>query len=129
MAKSIRLKNNVYLASSGIRIETFTPTFNNEYVYDTDLDYVCFKIGNLVFIQINTIAFKKDIPNLTEIITNIPATNMMRIGYLLGRNNDTYPLRIDVSGTTIRTHWTTVFYGSSSNIQYSGLIIYTTNSQ
>ena len=57
MAKSIRLKNDVYLDSKSIHIEKITGTFDFNNVANYDLDFFFIRIGNFVFLKFNTITF------------------------------------------------------------------------
>lgn len=138
MSKSIKFKNNNYLDSSSIvhkrkklsdilEQSTIQLTFNEEYVYLTDLGYSCFKIGRLVFLDIYCIAFKKEVPNYTWLISGLPKINTYPTFYLNGG--------VTASGTTARcsitpegrvqTHWgSPTSYGDSANKQYYGTIIY-----
>ena len=48
-------------------------TFNEEYVYSSDLQSDCFKIGKMVFLNIHTIAFKKGFEESgTQFISGLP---------------------------------------------------------
>ena len=128
MPRSIRFSNDTYLDSkSGIRIKRLYPTFDSEYVYtNQDFGYIAFQIGRLVFIFIQSIAFKKEIGNFVPFITGLPIPTDYNIEYLLGSN--TMPsIRVSITNGVVQTHWTVVEYGDSANKQYSGLLVYETN--
>ena len=129
MSKSIKLKNNIFLDCRSLYMKFYTLSFNSDYVYSADLDYICFRIGNIVILKINTIAFKANMPNYTPFITGLPTANGYIISYLFGGNASVgKTLRIDISYNLVQTHWTgDNDYGDSPNKQYSGMIIYTTS--
>lgn len=141
MSKSIKLKDNNYLDSSSIvynrqklsdilDIQTILLSVNTDYVYLNDLQYICFKIGKLVILNIQTLAFKKEIPNYQEIIYGLPKPINSIAFCLYGGNaasGNTVRLAINTNGN-IQTHWSpTVLYGDSANTQYGGIFIYKTN--
>lgn len=124
-----KCKENNKLLNEILKPQSIQLTFNEEYVYSSDLGYMCFKIGNLVFLNIYTIAFKKEVPNFTWLIEGLPKTNTYPIFYLNGG--------CTASGTTARcsiteqgraqTFWgAPTSYGDSANKQYYGTIIYRT---
>ena len=144
MSKSLKLKDNNYLDSSSImhhrksledilNIETISLYVNEDYVYLSDLQYMCVKIGKLVILNIRTLAFKQEIPNYQEIIYGLPKPSEYTIVYLYGGNGAsgaTMRLGISDNGNSgvIKTHWSpSPIYGDSANNQYGGTIIYKTN--
>lgn len=115
----------------GLTISPIQLTFNDNYVYSSDRQYNCFRIGRMVFLQIYHMAFKS-IPEHGEyIIYGLPKpVNGSNIFYLYGGNL--------AKGDTCRCYqsWDTgdilVYYGSpshagdSANNQYAGILIYET---
>lgn len=142
MSKSIKFKNDNYLDSTSIvhnrqllsdilNIQEIPINFNTDYIYLSDLQYICVKIGKLVILNIHTIAFKQLIPNSQSLITGLPCTlGNNIIFYLFGGNGasgQTLRLALIENGN-IQTHWAPdVVYGDSSNKQYSGILIYKTS--
>lgn len=112
-----------------LKIKNINLTINTDYVYSTDLDYTCIKIGNVVFLSINTIAFKVgDIPNYGVLLSNLPKPSTAHIFYLAPRSaGEHFRVSINPDGQLAR-HWTVdPEHGDSANKQYHGLIIYFTN--
>ena len=113
-----------------LKTKNINLTINTDYVYSTDWDYNCMKIGNVVFLSINTIAFTVgDIPNYGVLLSNLPKPSAEHIFLLAPRhaNIGHFRVRINLNGQLVR-HWTgDPEYGSSSNNQYNGSIIYFTN--
>lgn len=113
-----------------LKTENINLTINTDYVYSTDWDYNCMKIGNVVFLSINTIAFKVgDIPNDGVILSNLPKPSTEHIFLLAPRyaNIEKFRVYLSQNGQLIR-HWTgDPQYGDSANKQYGGTIIYLTN--
>ena len=140
MAKSIKLKNDNYWDTKGIMynkeklsdildIKTILLSFNSEYVYSTDLEYMCVKIGKLVILNIRTIAFKQSVPNSKIFITGLPKPiTGYNIFYLYcGFLCDACRCALTSNGD-IQIHWgSPTEFGDSSNKQYGGTIIYKTN--
>lgn len=142
MSKSIILKNNTFWDSKGIvynkeklsdilDIKTISLNFNSDYVYSTDLEYMCVKIGKLVILNIRTIAFKQAVPNYQIFITDLPKPiNGYSIFYLYGGSSSACKMcRCALTSTgNIQIHWGSPSeFGNSSNAQYGGTIIYKTN--
>lgn len=113
-----------------LKTKNINLTINTDYVYSTDWDYSCVKIGNVVFLSINTIAFKVgNIPNFSVLLSNLPKPSTEAIFYLAPRhaNIDDFRVRITQNGQ-LASHWTAdPEYGDSANNQYHGSIIYFTN--
>lgn len=138
MSKSIKLHDNNYWDSSSVvynkqplsdilDIQTIPLRFNFDYVYETDLQYTCVKIGKLVILNIHTIGFKQEIPNYQEIIYGLPKPVEYKILSLQGGNSATgNSLRLAINGNAnIQTHWSPVaLCGDSANYQYGGIFIY-----
>lgn len=107
-----------------------TLTFNYNYVYSEDLQYICIKIGNVVLLNINEIAFTQDTPNDTLIISGLPRPKQKVIFSLIGNNSakgDTVRLRILNTTGEIYIHYgKPAHYGASSTKQYSGFVLYET---
>lgn len=106
-------------------------TFNDNYVYSSDRQYNCFRIGKMVFLQIYHMAFKSSPEHGEYIIYGLPKpVNGSNIFCLYGGNL--------AKGDTCRCYqsWDTgdilVYYGSpshtgdSANNQYAGILIYET---
>lgn len=110
-------------------MEPINISFNEEYVYSSDLNYICFKIGNIVFLNIHAIAFKKDIPHGAIIISNLPKAASDIIAYLYGGLNakgDTSRVTINTNGNMNIHYGSPLYYGDSASNQYSTTIIYKT---
>lgn len=104
-------------------------SINEEYVYSSDLNYICFRIGNMVFLNICTIAFKKEVPHSATIISNLPKTANDVAAYLYGgltAKGDTARVIINASGNMNVHYGSPSYYGDSSNNQYGTTIIYET---
>lgn len=113
-----------------LKTKNINLTINTDYVYSKDWDYSCVKIGNVVFLFINTIAFKVgDIPNYGVLLSNLPKPSTGHIFYLAPSHTNIDPFRVSINknGQLIR-HWTSnPDYGDSPSKQYYGSIIYFTN--
>lgn len=112
--------------------QKITLSFNTTYVYSTDLDYICFKLGNLVFLFINILAFKvgtiADFPNFSVIISGLPRPAQNRFFYLQpsGKSDNKFRASITTEGN-MKRHWSAdPVYGDTQNKQYSGCIVYET---
>lgn len=105
-------------------------TFNEDYVYLTDLQYTCVKIGKLVILNFYVIAFKQLIPNFQSLVTGLPKPNEAIVFYLNGGNSasgSTLRLSIATDGI-IHSHYASdVVYGDSASNQYNGILIYKTS--
>lgn len=112
-----------------LKTKNINLTINTDYVYSTDWDYNCMKIGNVVFLSINTIAFKvEDIPNYGVLLSNLPKPINEHIFLLIPRNTgNSFRVRINGSGNLVRHYSSHPEYGNSANKQYGGTIIYFTN--
>ncbi len=141
MSKSIKLKNNTYIDSKGVahnkqtlynilHTSNINLTFNSQYVYDTDLDYNCLKIGNIVILSINTMGFKtNNIENYGVIASGLPKPTATHRFHLFPNNGtaNSFRVHIDTDGR-IKRHWTSdPIYGDSANKQYNGCLVYLTN--
>lgn len=112
--------------------QKITLSFNTTYVYSTDLDYTCFRLGKLVFLFINTLAFKvgaiADFPNYSVIISGLPRPAQYRFCYLQpsGKSDNKFRASISTEGN-MKRHWSAdPVYGDTQNRQYSGCIVYET---
>ena len=113
-----------------LKTENINLTINTDYVYSIDWDYTCIKIGNIVFLSINTIAFKVgDIPNFGVFLSNLPKPSTGHIFYLAPRhaNIEHFRVAINQNGQLVRHYTIDPEHGISSENQYHGLIIYFTN--
>lgn len=113
-----------------LKTKNINLTINTDYVYSTDLDYNCMKIGNVVFLSINTIAFKVgDIPNAGVLLSNLPKPSKGHVFYLAPRhaNIENFRVSINQNGQLVKHYSVNPEYGDSSNNQYNGSIIYFTN--
>lgn len=141
MSKSIKLKNETYLDSSSIvhnkeklsdilNTESITLTFNEEYVYSTDREYYCLKIGKVIFLNIRTIAFKKGFEKTTQFISGLPKPRAYLIFYLHGgmeASGTALRCGITAEGTICNHYSSPTGVGDSANRQYGGTLIYLTN--
>ena len=142
MSKSIKLKNDTYIDSSSIvhnkeklsdilNTESRILTFNEEYVYSTDLEYYCLKIGKVVFLNIRTIAFKKGFEKTgTQFISGLPKPSTYLIFYLYGgaeASGTALRCAITPEGTIVNHYSIALGVGDSANRQYGGTLIYLTN--
>lgn len=104
-------------------------SFDHNYVYSSDLDYLCLKIGKMVILNIYAIAFITAMDNYVPFISGLPKPTNYRVFYMQGGSA--------ASGTTarcaltgegkIQTHWgSPTQYGDSGNKQYSCTLIYET---
>ena len=107
----------------------YTLSVNDTYVYSNDFDYSCVRIGKIVILNINTIAFKSDIPNYTWFISGLPTPSTYKIGYLIPSWPGYNRVRFGISNNTLQTHWSATInlVNDSANNQYTGTIIYITN--
>lgn len=128
-AKSYVPYLNLEEVQKKLLMEPINISFNEEYVYSSDLNYICFKIGNIVFLNIHAIAFKKDIPHGAIIISNLPKAASDIIAYLYGGLNakgDTSRVTINTNGNMNIHYGSPLYYGDSASNQYSTTIIYKT---
>lgn len=105
-------------------------TFNEDYVYATDLQYDCFKIGKIVFFNIHTIAFKQIPTNGTVIIYGLPKMTNGIIFYFFGGNSakgDTFRAFASQDGNVNIHYGEPSYFGNSSSNQYSCFLTYITN--
>jgi hypothetical protein len=112
--------------------QTIYPSFNWDYIYSTDLQYTCCKIGKMVFLNIYTMGFHVSPENGTTIISNLPPTaNNAYIGFYFegGIGDGAYSCRCLVTpGGTIQIHWgSPTQIGDSANKQYRCYLMYETN--
>ena len=130
--KKIYVKNDngIYEEFSRINDISLIPlTINEDYVYSTDLDYICVKIGNIVLLKINTIAFKQKMSNGTVFLSGLPKPKQATITYLSGgMEAEGDAIRILINNNAMNIHHSTMeYYGDSANKQYFGTFIYETN--
>lgn len=105
-------------------------TFNEDYVYTTDLQYDCFKIGKIVFFNIHAIAFKQIPTNGTVIIYGLPKMTNGIIFYFFGGSNakgDTFRAFASQDGNVNIHYGEPSYFGNSSSNQYSCFLTYITN--
>lgn len=113
-----------------IKPKKYDITLNTEYIYESEFSVDCFKIGNLAFVSINTIAFKtSEIPNYSILFSGLPKPKQQEIFLLYafnGTSRNCIRVRIDESGNIV-LHWSSVpNSGDAGNIQYGGILIYET---
>lgn len=113
-----------------IKPKKYDITLNNEYLYEANFSVDCFKIGNLAFVSVNTIAFKtSELDNYSILFSGLPKPKQQKIFLLYafrGTSRDCIRVRIDASGNVV-LHWSNVpNAGSADNIQYGGTLIYET---
>jgi hypothetical protein len=104
---------------------------NQEYVYDSDLQYTCFKIGNVVFLNIGSIAFKKALSHENVLASKLPIPKEYCIGYLFGGQNaqgaeGSLRVAVNTDGDMVVHYGNTEIVGESSNKQFNGTIMYET---
>jgi hypothetical protein len=108
-----------------------TLNFNEEYVYSTDLSYICFKIGKMVFVNINIISFKSLIPNGTVIISGLPLNIKKYDAYQLvggrGASDDCARVVLNDTGGLQIHYGSPNKYGDSANKQYTCTFMYITS--
>lgn len=105
-------------------------TVNKEYVYTSDLSYIVVRIGKIVILNIRTIGFKSVVPHGGKIIYGLPPAKNGVIFYLYGGNvakGDTMRVFVDENGEVNVHYESNTYYGSSSDRQYGGIVIYETN--
>lgn len=104
--------------------------FNEEYVYSTDLSYICFKIGKIVFVNINIIAFKILIPNGGLIISGLPIAKTPYFAFpilgALGAENNSARVIMNELGELHIHYGSPSQYGDSANKQYTCTFFYET---
>ena len=142
MSKSIKLNDDNYWDSTGIvhnkqKLSDILDnpfinlTFNEDYIYSTDRQYTCLKIGKVVILNIHTIAFSQETPNDTYIIYGLPKPKENIVFALLGNNSaqgGTTRCVLLKSTGNIRIHYGAPgYYGASSTRQYNGILIYETS--
>lgn len=141
MSKSIKLKNDTYIDSSSIahnkeklsdilNTESRILIFNEEYVYSSDLQYDCFKIGKMVVLNIHTIGFKQNLNHGELLISGLPKPNEAIIFHFYGGNESsglTIRCVLDTNGNILTHYGGTTSVGSSANKQFGGTFIYRTN--
>lgn len=107
-----------------------TLNFNEEYVYSTDLSYICFKIGKMVFVNINTIAFKTTIPNEALIVSGLPIAKTPYLTYPIqgarGATDDSARVLMNTLGELHIHYGSPSQYGDSANKQYTCTFFYET---
>ena len=138
MSKSIKFKNNVYLDSSNIVYKrkslksileqpSITLQFNTNFIYTTDLEYDCYKLGKMVFVNFHTIAFKA-VPTATDwVISNLPHPSNIIISYLIGCRDcqgTTWRYKVETDGCILPHYTSAPVVGSTQNKQYYGVLIY-----
>ncbi len=117
------VRGNLY-----VNARSYTLSVNETYVYTEDFSYSCLRLGNVVFLNINTIAFKQDIPNFTWFLTGLPTP----VSYIVGFLQPSWPsynrVRFGLSYSNMQTHWSAPInlVGDHANNQYYGTIIYLT---
>lgn len=131
-APSVNAVNNKFNTFINDNIEFKNLTFSDEYVYssESDLNYVCFKIGKLVCVNINTIAFKTSIPNEALIISGLPIAKIPYLTFpILGaRGAETNSARVIMNELgELHIHYGSPSqYGDSANKQYTCTFFYET---
>lgn len=127
-APSIRAVNDKFNTFINNSIEFKNLTFSDEYVYSSDLSYICFKIGKLVCVNINTIAFKTSVPNAGLIISGLPIAKTPYLTYpiqgALGAENDSARVIMNALGELHIHYGSPSQYGDSANKQYTCTFFY-----
>ena len=122
-----KMEEGIFQAQNIIPI---TLTINVDYVYSSDLDYLCIKIGKLVFLNIRTIAFIQNLDHGDLLLTGLPKPSRTPIFYLYGGNaSKGETVRCILTGEgKLQTHYGgTTSVGDSGNKQFGGTLIYETN--
>lgn len=129
-APSINAVNNKFNTFINDNIEFKNLTFSDEYVYSSDLNYICFKIGKLVYVNINTIAFKTSIPNEALIISGLPMPKIADATYPIqgarGAETDSARVLMNTFGELKIHYGSPSQYGDSANKQYTCTFFYET---
>ena len=140
MSKSYKLKDGNYIDSTGIvhnkkllseilDIQEIPLAINENYVYSTDFDVYCYKVGKLVIIEFCEMAFKTSPETGETIISGVPTPISPTTFSLFGNNlakGDT--VRLHIRSNDINIHFKSPeHYANSANKQYSGVVIYKTN--
>lgn len=102
-------------------------TINTEYVYSSDFEYHCYRVGNIVILHINTIGFISAMKNNTKLIYGLPKPKKYTIFYLYGggaARGTTARVGINLDGCIQIHYGEPSCFGDSANIQYSGIVIY-----
>lgn len=102
-------------------------TINTEYVYSSDFEYHCYRVGNIVILHINTVAFISEMGNDEELIYGLPKPKKYTIFHLYGGLNTkgtTARVAVNLNGNIQIHHGKPSCFGNSANIQYSGIVIY-----
>ena len=129
--------NNIENGIEGLDLQinnaqTYSLTFNNTYIYDTDLDYTCVRIGNVVILNIHTLGFKLADYAVTDaiLISGLPRPTKPIYLYMyggLGAEGDTGRFRLNGEGQIVSWYGNISQYGDSANKQYSATLVYLTN--
>lgn len=110
-------------------IQPIQVSIDTNYVYSSDTQISCFKIGKMVILNIHIIAFKTAMDNFVQFIFGLPKPKQYTFLYLYGGNGaegSTARCGLTENGS-IQTHWgSPAHYGDSANKQYGGVVIYET---
>lgn len=127
-APSVRAVNDKFNTFINNSIEFKNLTFSDEYVYSSDLSYICFKIGKLVCVNINVIAFKTTIPNGALIISGLPIAKTPYLAYSIqgarGATDDSARVIMNELGELHIHYGSPSQYGDSANKQYTCTFFY-----
>lgn len=103
--------------------------FNENHIYSNDREYLCFRIGNIVFLQLRVIGFIDSPANNEALIYGLPKPKTNNIFYLHGGNSaqgDSVRCRLNDNGEIVIHYSSPSFVGDSSNNQYGGVLMYET---
>lgn len=103
--------------------------FNENQIYSNDREYLCFRIGNIVFLQLRVIAFIDSPANNEVLIYGLPKPKTNNVFYLHGGNSaqgDSARCRLNDNGEIVIHYGSPSFVGHSSNCQYGGVLMYET---
>ena len=129
-APSVNAVNNKFNTFINDNIEFKNLHFSAEYVYSKSLSYVCFNIGKLVCVNINTIAFKTAVPNGTIIVSGLPKPKIVDMIYPIqgarGAANDSARVLMNSFGELKIHYGSPSQYGNSANKQYTCTFFYET---
>lgn len=111
---------------------TYNLTFNSDYIYNTDLSYICVKIGNVVILNIYTLGFKSaDYAEINEVLISGLPKPIAPIPFSMygsvEAEGDTGRFKLNDNGQITSWYWNISQYGSSANKQYGTTLVYLTN--
>jgi hypothetical protein len=103
--------------------------FNDNYVYTTDRDYHCFRMGQNVFLNIRTMGFIQKIGHGEVLISGLPKPTRDIVFYLYGglsAKGETVRCMLNMEGN-LQSHYThPPSIGNSADYQFGGFVVYET---